>query len=301
MDIIVANSLIELTSRITTWKTSANRIALVPTMGNLHDGHLALIREAAKLADRVVVSIFVNPLQFAEGEDFADYPRTGQQDLVKLRREPVDLVYMPAVPEMYRPGAKTTVSVDGLSTMYCGASRPGHFNGVATVVCKLFNQVQPDIALFGLKDYQQVLVVKAMVRDLDMPVQVVGVETVRAVDGLALSSRNHYLTAAETGVAPLLYQTLCVARDLVLAQQTPYPEIERQALGSLTQAGFQPEYFAICRREDLAKAKPDDVDLVILAAAKLGKARLIDNIRFSKSAAASDTLVDMVLSAKEAS
>jgi len=283
MDIIIAQSLAELRSHIKIWKNSSESVALVPTMGNLHDGHLVLAREAAKLASRVVVSIFVNPTQFAEGEDFASYPRTGRQDLAKLRKQPVDLVYMPSASEMYLPDAKTTVTVNGLSALYCGASRPGHFTGVATVICKLFNQVQPDVAVFGLKDFQQLAVIRAMTRDLDMPVAIAGVGTVREADGLALSSRNSYLTGAERQRAPLLYQSLCGARDLVLAGKTLYPDIERQALKSLSQAGFQPDYFSVCRSGDLAKAGPDDSDLVILAAAKLGKARLIDNICFCKT------------------
>ncbi len=251
-------------------------------MGNLHEGHLALVRQAAKLADRVLVSIFVNPIQFSGGEDFASYPRTEQHDLAKLQQEPVDLVYLPPVPDMYPSGAATTVTVGGLSELYCGATRPGHFTGVATVVCMLFNQVQPDVALFGLKDYQQLLVIKAMTRDLAMPVDIVGVETVRAADGLALSSRNGYLTAAERAQAPVLYQSLCAAREQVLAGRSGYRQIEQQALAVLRQAGFQVDYFSICRSENLAQAKPDDLNLAVLAAAKLGKARLIDNIRFSK-------------------
>jgi len=283
MDIIIPQSLAELRSHRKIWKHSADSVALVPTMGNLHDGHLALVREAAKLASRVVVSIFVNPGQFAEGEDFASYPRTERQDLAKLKQEPVDLVYLPQVSEMYRPDADTTVTVNRLSGLYCGASRPGHFTGVATVVCKLFNRVQPDVAVFGLKDFQQLAVIRAMARDLDMPVEIAGVGTVREVDGLALSSRNGYLTDAERKRAPLLYQTLCAARDRVLAGPTPYADIERQALDALGQAGFQPDYFSVCRSTDLAKAEPNDNDLVILAAAKLGKARLIDNICFLKT------------------
>lgn len=278
---LVVNTIAEVRETIKSWRASAEHIALVPTMGNLHDGHLALVHQAAQLAERVVVSIFVNPTQFAAGEDFASYPRTEQQDMEKLRRQ-VDLVFLPSVSEMYRPDAKTQVTVADISDRYCGTLRPGHFAGVATVVCKLFNAVQPDLAVFGLKDYQQFVVIRAMVRDLDIPVELVGVETVREVSGLALSSRNSYLTAGEKETAALLYQSLCNARVAILAELQPYDEIEQQALRFLRQSGFQPEYVNICRSVDLARAEPKDKELVVLAAAKLGKARLIDNIRFSK-------------------
>lgn len=278
---IVADTVSELQQAIKTWRLSAERIAFVPTMGNLHDGHLALVAEARKLAERVVVSIFVNPTQFGVGEDFASYPRTEQQDIEKLRQYNVDLVFLPSVAAMYAADAKTTVTVSGISNSYCGASRPGHFAGVATIVCKLFNMVQPDTAVFGLKDFQQLTVIRTMVRDLNMPVQVVGVETVREASGLAMSSRNNYLTAEEKTVAALLYQSLGTARSEILAGLS-YCYIEQKALQFLYQAGFQPDYFSICRSSDLAKATPEDADLVLLAAAKLGKTRLIDNIRFSK-------------------
>ncbi len=253
----------------------------MPTMGNLHAGHLALVNEARKKADRVVVSIFVNPTQFGVGEDFETYPRTEQEDQQKLDAIGTDLLFLPAVSEVYAPDAKTIVSVTGLSEWYCGAFRPGHFDGVATVVCKLFNMVQPDIALFGLKDFQQLTVIRTMVRDLNIPVEIIGVETVREASGLAMSSRNGYLTAAEKTVAAKLYQALCAARDAVLAGQS-YPEIELTALQFLRESGFTPDYFSVCRASDLKKADADDVELVLLAAARLSKTRLIDNICFSK-------------------
>jgi pantoate--beta-alanine ligase len=251
-------------------------------MGNLHDGHIKLVTEAQKQAERVVVSIFVNPTQFGPGEDFDSYPRTEAADQAKLAAAGANLVFLPAVSEVYASNAKTTVSVNGLSTVYCGAARPGHFDGVATVVCKLFNIVQPDLALFGRKDFQQLAVIRTMVRDLNIPVDIIGVDTVREASGLAMSSRNGYLSAQEKQTAAHLYQTLCQARDAVLAKQS-FPDIDQQALNSLKAAGFVPDYFVICRSDDLAKANSEDTELVILVAARLGKTRLIDNIAFSRS------------------
>ncbi|MDD5277620.1 MAG: pantoate--beta-alanine ligase [Methylovulum sp.] len=278
----LATTLIELQKIIINWRLAGERIAFVPTMGNLHDGHLKLVHEARKYADQVVVSIFVNPSQFGVGEDFSTYPRTEQEDIKKLRAIPADLVFLPSVDEMYAPNTKTVVTVSGISDLYCGASRPGHFNGVATVVCKLFNMVQPDCAVFGLKDFQQLAVIRMMVRDLNIPVEIIGVDTVREASGLAMSSRNGYLTAQEKTIAPRLYQALCIARAAVLAGNKPYPEIEREAIQLLKQAGFTPDYFSVCRSSDLNKAEPEDVGLVLLAAAKLGTTRLIDNVYFSR-------------------
>ena len=254
----------------------------MPTMGNLHAGHLMLVNEAQKKADRVVVSVFVNPTQFGIGEDFESYPRTEREDQEKLDASGADLLFLPSVAEVYATDAKTVVSVTGLSEGYCGASRPGHFHGVATVVNKLFNMVQPDIALFGLKDFQQLTVIRTMVRDLNIPVEIIAVETVREASGLAMSSRNGYLIAEEKIVAAKLYQSLCVARDAVLAGQQSYQEIEYKALLFLQEFGFQPDYFSVCRASDLKKAGVDDMELVLLTAARLGKTRLIDNICFSR-------------------
>ena len=277
----IVNSILELRTVINAWRQEGKSVALVPTMGNLHAGHLQLVSTAKKKADRVVVSIFVNPTQFGAGEDFAAYPRTEREDQEKLEAENTDLLFQPAVTDIYMPDAKTTVTVTELSDIYCGASRPGHFIGVATVVCKLFNCVQPNIAVFGLKDFQQLIVIKTMVRDLNIPVEVVGVDTVREPSGLAMSSRNNYLSDYEKCVAPKLYYSLCAARDVILAGNKAYANIERQALQFLQQAGLQPDYFSVCRSSDLKKASVDDMDLVLLAAAKLGKTRLIDNIYFS--------------------
>ena len=260
----------DLREAIKSWRLKGESVAFVPTMGNLHAGHLELVSMARKNADRVVVSIFVNPTQFGVGEDYETYPRTEREDQQKLEAGNTDLLFQPAVADIYTPDAKTTVTVSGLSELYCGASRPGHFSGVATVVCKLFNIVQPNIALFGLKDFQQLTVIKTMVRDLNIPVEIIGVDTVREPSGLAMSSRNGYLTDDEKKVAPKLYHSLCAARDAILAGDQTYTEIEQQALQFLQQAGFQPDYFSVCRSIDLEKASLEDVDLVLLTAAKLG-------------------------------
>ena len=278
----IVKTVFEVRDTIKKWHFNGERIAFVPTMGNLHAGHLRLVKLAKKNADRVVVSIFVNPTQFGVGEDFEAYPRTESEDQEKLAAENADLLFQPPVADIYTPDAKTMVTVTGLSDSYCGASRPGHFIGVATVVCKLFNIVQPTIALFGLKDFQQLAVIKTMVRDLNIPVEIIGVDTVREPDGLALSSRNGYLNDDEKKVAPKLYYSLCAARDAILAGNQAYVDIEQQAMQFLQQAGFQPDYFSVCRSSDLKKASAEDVDLVLLAAAKLGKTRLIDNIYFSR-------------------
>jgi pantoate--beta-alanine ligase len=279
----IVNTVSALRDAVRAWRLAGESVALVPTMGNLHSGHLALVTEAQKKADRVLVSIFVNPTQFGVGEDFESYPRTELEDQQKLKALGVDLLFQPPVSAVYAQDAKTVVSVTGLSGWYCGASRPGHFDGVATVVCKLFNMARPDIALFGLKDFQQLTVIRAMVRDLDIPVEIVGVETVREASGLAMSSRNGYLSSEEKNVAAKLYQSLCTARDAVLARQQSYRQIEHTALLFLRESGFQPDYFSVCRVSDLKKAGEDDVELVLLAAVKLGNTRLIDNVRFEKS------------------
>ena len=278
----IVNTVIELREAVKTWRSNGESVAFVPTMGNLHAGHLQLVNEAKKLADRVVVSIFVNPTQFGVGEDFETYPRTEREDQEKLEAVCADLLFLPSFAEIYSPDATTTVTVAGLSDLYCGASRPGHFSGVATVVCKLFNMVQPNVALFGQKDFEQLTVIKTMVRDLNIPVEITGVETVREPSGLAMSSRNGYLMEDEKNLAPELYACLCAARDAILAGNRAYTEIEQLALKFLQQSGFQPDYFAVCRSSDLKKATEEDVDLVLLAAAKLGKTRLIDNINFSR-------------------
>lgn len=277
----VITTAFELRKAANSWRKAGERIAFVPTMGNLHAGHLRLVEEAKLSANRVVVSIFVNPIQFGVGEDFEAYPRTEAEDKQKLATAGIDLLYLPSVSEMYGDGIKTIVSVKSLSNLYCGASRPGHFDGVATVVCKLFNVVQPDVAFFGQKDFQQLAIIRTMVNDLNIPVEIRPVGTVRESSGLAMSSRNGYLSPEELQVAPKLYQALCTARDEILTGKKRYSAIEHEAVTYLRNAGFVPDYFSVCRVDDLYKADKRDTDLVVLAAAKLGKTRLIDNICIS--------------------
>ena len=278
----IIKNVCDLRELIKAWRTAGETIAFVPTMGNLHAGHLQLVTRAKAVANRVVVSIFVNPTQFGVGEDFETYPRTEKEDQEKLIVEGVDVLFLPAVDDIYMSDARTTVTVAEVSEWYCGASRPGHFAGVATVVCKLFNIVKPDIALFGLKDFQQFTIIKIMVRDLNIPVEIIGVDTVREPSGLAMSSRNGYLTAHEKQVASELYRVLCVTRDAILEGACNYTELENQAFAALQEVGFKPDYISVCRSSDLTKVAPEDSDLVLLAAARLGKTRLIDNIYFSK-------------------
>jgi len=273
----------QLRKQITAWRQAGERIALVPTMGNLHVGHLELVQQARQQADRVVVSIFVNPLQFGAGEDFDSYPRTLEADAAQLEQANADLLFAPPVDEVYpRPQTEqATVTVPGLSDILCGASRPGHFSGVATVVCKLFNMVQPDLALFGEKDFQQLLVIRRMTEDLCLPVEIQGVPTVREVDGLARSSRNGYLTSEERIRAPALYRVLCETAEAMRLGDSDYARLEAAANEQLATAGFGPDYFSIRRASDLGLPEAGEKDLVILAAAQLGKARLIDNLRVS--------------------
>lgn len=277
----VTDTIINVRNAVKTWRMAGARIAFVPTMGNLHIGHLKLVEAAQKSADRVAVSIFVNPTQFGVGEDFEAYPRTEAEDKQKLDEAGVDLLFLPSVGEMYGNDAKTVVSVKNLSNLHCGVSRPGHFDGVATVVCKFLNIVQPDMGFFGQKDFQQLAVIRKMVNDLNIPVEIRPVETVRESSGLALSSRNGYLSPEELRVAPKLYQALCAARDGILIGKKRYSALEDEAVIYLQEAGFVPDYFSVCRVGDLLKADKKDTDLVVLAAAKLGRTRLIDNIRVS--------------------
>jgi len=274
-----------LRGQVRTWRAAGERIGCVPTMGNLHEGHLTLVREARRLAPRVVATIFVNPLQFGPTEDLAAYPRTPEQDQAGLAAAGCDLLFAPTVATMY-PGAQQTqtrVEVPGISDLLCGASRPGHFIGVATVVCKLFNMVQPDLALFGEKDFQQLLIIRRMAADLAMPVEVLGVPTVREPDGLAMSSRNGYLTSGERAQAPALYRTLSVAAEALVAGR-PVPQVETEAAAALAVAGLRPDYVSVRRAADLGEPTAADRELVVLAAAYLGRARLIDNLRVSRPA-----------------
>ncbi len=275
----IVATIAELRRVINHWQQAGESIAFVPTMGNLHAGHISLVKAAHTKATRVVVSIFVNPTQFGAGEDFNTYPRTLEADTQQLYDNNVDVLFLPTNAVMYAPDASTLITVAGVSEQYCGASRPGHFSGVATVVAKLFNLVQPNIALFGEKDFQQLAVIRKMVADLNIPVILQGMPTVREADGLAMSSRNGYLTTAQRKIAPLLYQSLCKAKTRIIASESNYTAIEAACCQALKQAGFEPDYFAICRAHDLHPAQSGELDLVILAAARLGKPRLIDNIR----------------------
>ncbi|MCG3201412.1 MAG: Pantothenate synthetase [Gammaproteobacteria bacterium] len=270
----------ELHAALASWRRAGDTIALVPTMGNLHAGHLALVRRARALASRTVVSIFVNPMQFVEGEDFDRYPRTPEADQRMLAEAGVDAAFMPSAAQMYPNGyADTTrVHVPGLESIYCGAFRPGHFTGVATVVVKLFNLVRPDFAIFGDKDFQQLMLVRRMAADLRFPIEIIGVPTVRDADGLALSSRNNYLSAEERGRAPRLYEILSGLAAKLEAGSTDYAALQAEAMSGLSAAGFVPQYVAICRHADLQPPRSADRELVILAAAWLGNSRLIDHI-----------------------
>ncbi len=267
-------------AQIKTWQRLEQTIAFVPTMGNLHNGHLELVKQAHQYGQKVVASIFVNPMQFGPSEDFLTYPSTLETDQQILEQVGTDLLFAPNADTIYPYGqiVQTRVEVPELSDILCGASRPGHFVGVATVVCKLLNIVQPDVAIFGEKDFQQLLIISRMVEDLNLPVEIVGIPTVREADGLAMSSRNSYLTADERNKAPNLYKILQVAAQN-LGQGISKVQIEEQARLALIAAGFKPNYVSIRHAMDLTEAGPDDGDLIILAAAYLGKARLIDNIR----------------------
>ena len=254
------------------------KIALVPTMGNLHQGHLSLVKQAQSLADYVVVSIFVNPTQFVAGEDFDNYPRTLDADLEYLKQLNVDLVFIPDMDEVYPDDVQITteVIVPELDSIYCGEYRPGHFKGVATVVCKLLNIVQPEIAVFGEKDYQQLLVIRSLVKNLNLPIDIYGAATMRETDGLAMSSRNMYLNEAERQKAPLLFKAIMDVAESVKRGESDYENLEKNAISLLKEAGFKPEYFSICDSKTLKS--PINQGLVVLAAAWLGKARLIDNV-----------------------
>ena len=271
----------DLRAEIAIWRRDGRTVAFVPTMGNLHEGHISLLKTACTRADRTVVSIFVNPIQFGRGEDYARYPSTLESDQQKLSAAGLDLLFAPNLDQLYPGGIEedTRVTVPGLSTILCGQYRPGHFSGVATVVTKLFTNVQPDVALFGEKDYQQVLVIKRMVHDLLMPTEVVGLPIVREADGLAMSSRNGYLNAEERGRAPLIFKLLQQAAERLRVQGSSLIAIETAAMAELAAAGFRPEYFSIRRAADLEAPKAGDTSLQILAAAWLGAARLIDNVR----------------------
>ncbi|HVN41729.1 MAG TPA: pantoate--beta-alanine ligase [Steroidobacteraceae bacterium] len=271
----------ELRDLVTGWRLARESIAFVPTMGNLHMGHASLMAAAHLHGRRVVASVFVNPLQFGPTEDFAAYPRTPAEDEALLAEYGIDALFMPSVEEMYPDGkaGSTIVDVPELTGILCGAFRPGHFQGVATVVVKLLSLVQPDCAIFGEKDYQQITVIRRVVEDLNLPVTVVGAPTVRADDGLALSSRNRYLTPEERALAPRLYRALDQARRRIEANDTGFESIEAEGRAALTAAGIRPDYFEVRTADRLARPSASDLSLVVLAAGRLGRARLIDNLQ----------------------
>ncbi|HEB1289759.1 TPA: pantoate--beta-alanine ligase [Escherichia albertii] len=276
---LIIETLPLLRQQIRRLRMEGKRVALVPTMGNLHDGHMKLVDEAKTRADVVVVSIFVNPMQFDRPEDLARYPRTLQEDCEKLNKRKVDLVFAPSVKDIYPNGTETHTYVDvpGLSTMLEGASRPGHFRGVSTIVSKLFNLVQPDIACFGEKDFQQLALIRKMVADMGFDIEIVGVPIMRAKDGLALSSRNGYLTAEQRKIAPGLYKVLSSIADKLQAGERDLDEIVAIAGQELSEKGFRADDIQIRDADTLLEVSENSKRVVILVAAWLGDARLIDN------------------------
>lgn len=276
---LIIETLPLLRQQIRRLRMEGKRVALVPTMGNLHDGHMKLVDEAKARADVVVVNIFVNPMQFDRPEDLARYPRTLQEDCEKLNKRKVDLVFAPSVKEIYPNGTETHTYVDvpGLSTMLEGASRPGHFRGVSTIVSKLFNLVQPDIACFGEKDFQQLALIRKMVADMGFDIEIVGVPIMRAKDGLALSSRNGYLTAEQRKIAPGLYKVLSSIADKLQAGERDLDEIIAIAGQELNEKGFRADDIQIRDADTLLEVSETSKRAVILVAAWLGDARLIDN------------------------
>lgn len=266
-----------LRAAITGWRELGQTIALVPTMGALHRGHLGLGRLARRHADRVVFTIFVNPIQFGPREDFASYARTEDADRALLAADGVDLLFRPSAGEMYPEGFATRIAVEGVTEMLCGASRPGHFSGVATVVTKLLLQALPDVAVFGEKDYQQLVMIRRVARDLDIPVRILGAPTMREADGLAMSSRNAYLSAEHRRMAPLLARTLKDAEAKLMEGGEPGAIIEH-AKSELSEGGFEVEYLELRSAEDLTPVQALDRPARLFAAARLGRTRLIDNI-----------------------
>ena len=261
--------------------TNCGRIVFVPTMGNLHAGHISLMQQARAFGDTVVASIFVNRLQFGPSEDFDKYPRTFEADCAKLREAGVDVLFAPTETDLYPEPQQYQVDPPEIQNQLEGEFRPGHFRGVATVVLKLFNIVQPQVAVFGKKDYQQLMVLRNMTRQLALPIEIIGGETVRANDGLALSSRNGYLTPAERAEAPRLSRTLNEIRLAVLAGERDFAKLEQKAATQLDAHGWQTDYVALRRQSDLQSPQPGDRQLVVLAASRLGTPRLIDNLEIS--------------------
>lgn len=274
----------ELKSHLDAQRLKTLGIALVPTMGNLHEGHLQLIDLAKQNADLVVCSIFVNPTQFGENEDFDAYPRTLEMDSQQLEKRNCDVLFAPSVSQVYPRGINkkqmTEVIVPGISDILCGAFRPGHFSGVATVVSKLFNMVQPDVAIFGEKDFQQLAVIRTFSTDLNFPIKIIGAPIARAQNGLALSSRNGYLSEIEKQQASLIFKLLNTTKQKILDGERDYKILQQYALSELKENGFRPDYFEVCNSTTLKFPGTHDKDLVILCAAYLNRTRLIDNIAF---------------------
>jgi len=281
MDTVTTNAAVR--ERVRGWHREGHRVAFVPTMGNLHAGHVSLIEAARRHGDRFVASIFVNPMQFGPNEDFAHYPRTPRDDERMLSDAGCDLMFMPDVAEIYPSGSEraTRVEVPGLSRILEGELRPGHFEGVTTVA-KLFHIVEPQIAVFGEKDFQQLTIIRRMVAELCMPVEIIAAPTVRDADGLAMSSRNQYLSVAERQLAPTIHATLAAAARRLAAGDAEFASIERAGFTSLESAGLRPDYFAIRRAADLGAPTAHERELVVLTAARMSKARLIDNMRVTR-------------------
>lgn len=279
----VISDILKLREQRRKWQLEGKVIGFVPTMGNLHDGHLQLVKEAKKVCDIVVVSIFVNPMQFGPSEDLDAYPRTMEEDSQALEALGVECLFTPSSDDIYARGLEqqTFVEVPGISYMICGASRPGHFRGVATIVCKLFNMVQPNHAFFGEKDFQQLQVIKTMVQDLSMNLTIHGVPTVREESGLAMSSRNGYLSDKERAIAPKLYATLQTLSEQIISGRRDFRQLVKEHSLFLNNAGFKTDYIELRCAETLMHPGHEDNELVILAAAFLGKTRLIDNITVS--------------------
>ena len=280
---LTVSTIADVREHVARWHQDKQRVVFVPTMGNLHAGHVSLIEAARKHGQRFVASIFVNPMQFGPNEDFAHYPRTPTQDSAMLQQAGCDLMFMPDVGEIYPNGAAqaTRIEVPGISNILCGEFRPGHFEGVATVVAKLFNIVDPDVAIFGEKDFQQLTVIRRMVADLCLRVEIIGAPTVRESDGLAMSSRNQYLDAAQRQLAPAIYRQLQQAVRSLQSGARDFAAIESTGRAALDGAGFRTDYFSVRDARSLAPAQPDTRHFVVLTASRLGKARLIDNVQFS--------------------
>jgi pantoate--beta-alanine ligase len=277
---LVVNTVKTLQKTLATHRAAGKKIALVPTMGNLHQGHLQLVKTAQKNADIIVVTLFVNPTQFGANEDLDSYPRTFRDDCDKLDALNTDILFAPSIDEVYPLGGDATahVHVPNISAVLCGASRPGHFDGVTTIVAKLFNMSRADVAIFGEKDYQQLAIIRRMVKDLNIPISIIGEPIVREADGLAMSSRNSYLSTEQRTLAPKLYETLSNTQQQILGGCRNFAKLESSAKNQLAELGFDPDYLHIYQRDELRPATANDKELIIVTATYLGSTRLIDNL-----------------------